>query len=322
MNQDLIFNSTAMKEIYERSKKIASYPATVLICGETGVGKEVIANLIHKSSPRANMPFIKINCGAIPESLLESELFGYERGAFTGANREGSTGLFESAHKGSLLLDEIGELSQTMQVKLLRVLQEREIRRIGGSWSKAIDVRIIASTNKNLWNAVNEGSFRMDLFYRLNLITINIPPLRERREDILPLLEYFLQQLSLDYNDKKKFDINSLSIIKNHNFYGNVRELRNIVEAAYINSDQNEIRADSLPDYLSSFSHSLSDRGNYNMEGKSPLLANLVDSYEKDIITRALSSNTSIRKAAAQLGISNATMLRKIKYHKLEVGAR
>jgi len=230
MDQNVIFNSKVMKEIYDHAKN----PTTVLICGETGVGKEVIANLIHKSSPRANMPFIKINCGAIPESLLESELFGYERGAFTGANREGSPGLFESAHKGSLLLDEIGELSHTLQVKLLRVLQEREIRRIGGSWSKAIDVRIIASTNKNLWDAVNKGSFRMDLFYRLNLLTIKIPPLRERRDDILPLLEYFLQQLSIDYKCKKKFDKNSLSIIKNHNFYGNVRELRNIVEAAYI----------------------------------------------------------------------------------------
>jgi len=318
MDQNGIFYSKTMKAIYEKTKKIASYPTSILISGETGVGKEVVANLIHKSSPRANMPFIKINCGAIPESLLESELFGYERGAFTGANREGNIGIFESAHKGSLLLDEIGELSNSMQVKLLRVLQDREIRRVGGSWSKAIDVRVIASTNKNLSENINKGSFRMDLFYRLNAFTIEIPPLRERREDILPLLEYFLQQLFADYGIKKEFDSNSLSIIKNHNFYGNVRELRNIVEVAYINSDQEVITSDSLPDYLRNFSYPLQDYSSCSIEKNNQSLPSLLDSIEKEVIIKALRSNSSIRKAAAQLGISNATILRKIKYYKLE----
>lgn len=307
-----------MREIYNRAKKIALFPTTVLIEGETGVGKEVIANFIHHNSPRRNMPFIKINCGAIPKSLLDSELFGYEKGAFTGANREGNPGFFESANKGSLLLDEIGELSFSLQVKLLRVLQEHEVRRIGGSWSKPIDVRIIASTNKDLLQDVRNGDFRMDLYYRLNVVNIKIPPLRERKDDIIPLIEYFLEYLNNLYGKKKFFDKNCLSVISNLNLYGNIRELKNIVESSYIISDTECIGVNSLPEYLTSFSDSLSKEALLKKDKENKTLSQLLNSVERQAIIKAVSSTDSLRKAAIYLGISNATLLRKIKFYELK----
>lgn len=317
MNQNVIFVSQTMNKIYNTVKKIAPFPTTVLIEGETGVGKEVIADLIHQSSPRANWPFIKVNCAAIPESLLESELFGYERGAFTGANREGSLGLFESAHKGSLLLDEVGQMSQSLQVKLLRVLQDHEIRHVGGSWSKSIDVRILACTNDDLMEQVKKGNFRMDLYYRLNVINIKIPPLRDRRDDIIPLIEYFLDYFFSQYGYKKKFDKKSLSVILNCYFSGNIRELRNIVESSYINSDNENICFDSLPEYIrnctTTFPQTFPDK---DIEGIS--LPQLLDKIERQEIIKAVSSSDSIRKSATLLGISNATMLRRIKYYGLK----
>ena len=314
MNQYGVFCSHKMKKIFKLAKKYAPFPTTVLIEGETGVGKEVIANLIHNSSPRANMPFIKVNCGAIPESLLDSELFGYEGGAFTGANSRGSKGLFESADKGTLLLDEVDALSPMFQIKLLRVLQEREVRKIGSSWSKPIDVRIIACTNNNLWDAVKRNTFRKDLFYRLSIATITIPPLRERKDDILPLLEHFLQEFNESYGVKKSFDEYSLNLILNHNFPGNVRELRNIVEASYITAEKDIITISDLPKYLDSSSKSTNCDVNENMS----TLPELVKAYEKEIISNALRSTDSIRRAADMLGISNATLLRRIKSYNLE----
>lgn len=319
MEQTVIFVSQAMKEIYNIVKKIAFFPTTVLIEGETGVGKEVIANLIHQSSPRANMPFIKVNCGAIPESLLESELFGYERGAFTGANREGSLGLFESANKGSLLLDEVGQMSQSLQVKLLRVLQDHEIRHIGGSWSKPIDVRILACTNDDLLEQVKKGLFRMDLYYRLNVVNIKIPPLRNRRDDIIPLIEYFLDYFSGEYGFKRKFEESALSFILNYNFSGNIRELRNIVESSFINSVNECISVDSLPKYIRNCTTSLSEEIVPNMDRGDVPLPEFLDAIERQEIIKAISSSDSIRKAAILLGINNATMLRRIKYHDIKI---
>ncbi|WP_352420403.1 sigma 54-interacting transcriptional regulator [Proteiniborus sp.] len=318
MNQYGIFCSSEMQKVYELSKKFASFPTTVLIEGETGVGKEVIANLIHNSSPRANMPFLKVNCGAIPESLLDSELFGYERGAFTGANSRGSVGLFESADRGSLLLDEIGELSPLLQVKLLRVLQEREVRKIGSSWSKPIDVRIITCTNKNLWDAVKCDTFRMDLFYRLSIATVSIPPLRQRKDDILPLLEHFLQEFNELYGMEKSFDESSLNVILNHKFPGNVRELRNIVEVSYITAEKDIITVDDLPKYLVEALNSSLKFIDCDVSENMPSLPKLVESFEKEIISNALQSASSIRRAASMLGISNATLLRRIKLYNLE----
>lgn len=191
MEHSLVFYSEKMKEIHELAKQYASFSTSVMIQGETGVGKEVIANTIHKYSPKSNMPFIKVNCGAISESPVDSKLFGYGNDAFTGNSSKGKIGIFESAYNGSLLLDDVDDLSPILQAKLLRVLQEQEVKKAGTSWSKSVDVRIITCTNVDIVNQVKTNKFRKDLFYRLNVANIEIPPLRERKEDIIPLLECF-----------------------------------------------------------------------------------------------------------------------------------
>ena len=226
--------------------KVAPLDATVMLLGETGVGKEVFAKYIFQNSRRKDKSFIKINCGAIPANLIESELFGYEKGAFTGANKNGKMGLFEVADKGTIFLDEIGELPMSMQVKLLRVLQEQEIERIGGSQPIKIDVRIIAATNRNLEKMVKEKSFREDLYYRLMVFPINIPPLRERTGDIVPLSELFISNLNKKYGFSKRFSMEAEQILKNYNWPGNIRELKNIIERAIIISNGDEITIDSL----------------------------------------------------------------------------
>ena len=291
-----------MNKLRGFAEKIAAYPTTVLIEGETGTGKEVMANLIHQSSNRKTMPFIKINCGAMPEGLIESELFGYEKGAFTGAKREGNPGLFELAHKGTLLLDEISELSKSMQVKVLRVLQDREIRRVGGSWSKSIDVRIIASTNQNLLMLVDEGRFRKDLYYRLNIGYIRVPPLRERRSEIEPLAKYFIEMNNEEFDLKKRFNIETMEVLKAYDYPGNIRELRNIIEIACISSNEEEIFPRDLPEHLVT-----------SMESDEDGLEAMVERLEKVEIVKALACESSIRQAALRLKISNATMLRKMK---------
>ena len=248
----VVMKSSIMLELFERTKRIAQFPSTVLIEGETGVGKEVFATLLHQNSPRADMPFIKINCGAIPETLLESELFGYERGAFTGAKNEGNPGLFELADKGTLLLDEVGELSPSLQVKLLRVLQEREIRRVGGSWSKPIDVRVIASTNRDLKQLVKEQIFREDLFYRFNVARLYIPPLRKHRDDIGPLLDYYLDKICSEYQIKRWLDDEAKDLLLSHHYPGNIRELRNLIEGLCVTSEGEMISSNSVRFFLNS----------------------------------------------------------------------
>lgn len=306
----VIMNSSIMLELFERTKRIAQFPSTVLLEGETGVGKEVFATLLHQNSPREDMPFIKINCGAIPEALLESELFGYERGAFTGAKNEGNPGLFELADKGTLLLDEVGELSPSLQVKLLRVLQEREIRRVGGSWSKTIDVRVIASTNRDLKQLVKEHVFREDLYYRFNVARLYIPPLREHREDIGPLLDYYLDKICSEFRIIRRFDEGAKGLLLNHNYPGNTRELRNLIEGLCVTADDNIISGNSVKLLLDS-------QTTHNVEDNS--LQDRLDRFEKAIILEALQKEASIRKAAKLLDISHATLLRKM--HKYEVQA-
>lgn len=303
-----INQSKSMNTLIELAARIAKFPSTVLIEGETGVGKEIMANWIHYNSNRKDMPFIKINCGAIPEGLLESELFGYERGAFTGAKREGNAGIFEQSHKGTLLLDEIGELSPSMQVKILRVIQDREVRRVGGSWSKTIDVRIIAATNQNLSNLVEKENFRKDLYYRLKVAHIVVPPLRERHDDIEPLLNYFLNMYNKEFGMNKSFNNEVVSLLLNYEYHGNIRELRNIVEISYIISKTNEITLEDLPKYV------LENK----TEIKSNTLAAVVEEAEKKAISVALKSENSIRKSAKLLNISNATILRKMKKYGLD----
>jgi transcriptional regulator with PAS, ATPase and Fis domain len=318
MSDTVIVESQTMRELFAQARRIAAFPSTVLIEGETGVGKEVIAEWIHQNSPRSQMPFIKINCGAIPESLLESELFGYERGAFTGAKREGNPGLFELADNGTILLDEIGELSVSMQVKLLRVLQEREIRRIGGSWSKSVDVRILASTNRNLRHLVEQARFREDLYYRLQVAYLHVPPLRERREEIRPLLEHYLERIGQEFQLRRRFTPEAMEILSNYNFPGNVRELRNLVEGLCIRVEDEWIEPHDLPAQIMPPAPAKAVPPSHPPAGNRSLQQQL-DAVELQILKQALQEADSIRKAANSLQISHATLLRKMQKHEIKL---
>lgn len=234
---EIIADSYEMKLVIEKAIRIARLDTTVLLTGESGTGKEIIANLIYKNSNRFEKPFIKVNCAAIPETLMESEFFGYEKGAFTGASEQGKKGFFELANEGTLFLDEIGELSIPMQSKLLRVLQEKEIMRIGGKETIPIDVRIIAATNINLKKAIEEGKFRDDLYYRLNIIPIDIPPLRERKEDIGKLTRYFVEKFNREYKLNKNISDDVIELLEAYHWPGNVRELKNIIERVVVGFD-------------------------------------------------------------------------------------
>lgn len=303
-NQQIIINSVRLREVFDVAMRIAKYPTTVLIEGESGVGKEVFANFIHQNSPRANMPYIKINCASIPETLLESELFGYERGAFTGAKREGNPGLFELADKGTLLLDEVSELNHSMQAKLLRVLQDREVRRIGGSWSKVIDVRIIASTNQNLRELVVQRKFREDLYYRLNVAYLHIPPLRERQDDIPALLTHYINQISSELGISCNLSVEVTEVLKQYKFPGNVRELRNLIEGLCVSSEQGSISLNALPSYI------IRPPNQKTITDLS--LSAQTAHFEKQVIVQLLEEEKSIRSAAKKLNISHSTLIRKM----------
>lgn len=241
LGTDIVAESSSLKNILKTAEKIAPFDTTVLITGESGTGKEVLAKFIHKKSKRAKKPFITVNCGAIPEELLESELFGYKKGAFTGANTD-KKGLIEEADGGTLFLDEIGELPLNLQVKLLRVLQEGEIKPLGASKSKKVDVRFIAATNRNLEKLVKEGKFREDLFYRLNVIHIEIPPLRKRKEDIIPLAKFFIKKVSAKYNiPLKTLSKKAEKQLLEHSWPGNVRELENTIERIMLTKNSQTI---------------------------------------------------------------------------------
>lgn len=243
----IIGESEKIKKVVTDAKKVADSKATTLIYGESGTGKELVARLIHNQSPRREKPFLIINCGAIPETLLERELFGHEKGSFTGADQK-KIGLFEGADGGTLFLDEIGETTHAMQVKLLRVLQEGQFYRIGGTTPITVDVRIIAATNRELEKEIESGKFREDLFYRLNVIRINLPPLRERREDIPLLVNYLLEKKSSENN--KPIPVitkEAMDVLINHPWYGNVRELENAIERVVVMGDGKEIKVENLP---------------------------------------------------------------------------
>lgn len=234
MNFDLIAESNQMKNILKQINIVANTDTTVALYGESGAGKDVIANLIHRHSNRSDRPLISVNCAAIPENLIESELFGYEKGSFTGANAKGKKGLFEVANNGTIFLDEIGEIPLSFQTKLLRALETNEIRRVGGTEEIKLDVRIICATNKNLEKLVEDGEFRDDLYYRFNVFPVTIPPLRERKADVIPLTEYFLEKLNLKYSTSKKISPKFREQLLKYQWPGNIRELRNIVERAYV----------------------------------------------------------------------------------------
>ena len=300
-------SSKAMKELIVRVSKVDS---TVLIQGESGVGKEVVARELHNQSPRRDKPFVKINCAAIPENLLESELFGYDAGAFTGARKEGKMGFFELAHHGTLFLDEVGDIPLHLQVKLLRVLQENEFTRVGGNLPIKVDVRVIAATNRNLRDMVKEKLFREDLFYRLNVVPIYVLPLRERKGEIEPLVEHFLDNFNKKYKLNKSLDRHLLTALQNYNWPGNIRELRNVIERAVVTSPDAVIKEIIFPDSEENFKISIDTDDTSVISLKSE-----VEAFEKELIRRYVARLGSSRKVAAALGTSQTTIWRKAKQY-------
>jgi DNA-binding NtrC family response regulator len=307
--QGIIAESQAMKQVIDFAKKVAPQSTTVLLTGESGTGKEIVARFIHRQSARADGPFVAINCAALTETLLESELFGHEKGAFTGATQV-KRGLFELAHAGTLFLDEIGEMSINLQAKLLRVLEERQFERVGGIRAIKVDVRLIAATNKELERAIEEKSFREDLYYRLNVFAIHIPPLRERREDIPPLAGHFLRKISSRMGcPPKSICERAQRILMYYEWPGNVRELQNAIERALIVSQSDSICSGDLP------VHFLRAEQDKHHAITNPVrLAEI----EKAAILDALANNGGNRQATAeQLGISLRTLQYRLKEYGL-----
>lgn len=308
--EDIVARSKLMQNVLDLVSKVSSVDSTVLITGESGVGKEVVARLVHRLSPRNEQGrFVTINCGAIPVNLLESELFGYEKGAFTGAKKEGKPGLFEIADKGTLFLDEVSELPLEMQVKLLRVLQEQEIMRIGGVKTVKVDVRVIAAANKNLFNLTQEGKFREDLFYRLNVIPIDIPPLRERPEDISALISHYLYIFNNKFRSKKIISSETVDYLLSYSWPGNVRELINIIERLIITTHGDLITFSDLPINIKT----IAPVSGAKKKQEFMPLKEALEQYEHEIIASAMEVYGSTRKVARALGISQSTVCRRVK---------
>ena len=305
---NIIGNSSAIRKVFDEIKKVAPTKATVLITGESGVGKELVANAIHNFSQRRNKPFIKVHCAALAESLLESELFGHEKGAFTGAI-ERKRGRFELSNKGSIFLDEIGEINQNIQVKLLRVLQEKQIERVGSSEPIDVDTRVIAATNKDLEKEMKEGRFREDLYYRLNVVHIFIPPLRERREDIPLLVDHFVKEFEAE-NGKviSSIEPKARNAIYNYDWPGNIRQLRNCIESAVVMTSDNILHFEDLP---------------FKEKGESEVIkipiGSTMENAEKEIIIKTLNHENNNKKRASDiLGIGRKTLYRKLKEYNIE----
>ncbi|MBN2716897.1 MAG: sigma-54-dependent Fis family transcriptional regulator [Deltaproteobacteria bacterium] len=318
----VVAHSAEMKRLLHTAVRVASVDTTVLITGESGVGKERVATLLHAASQRAQRPFVSVNCAAISESLLESELFGHARGAFTGAV-SARAGLFEAAHRGTILLDEIGEISPGMQVKLLRVLQEREIRRVGENTIRSIDVRIIAATNRNLSETVAHGLFREDLYYRLNVLELHVPPLRNRTDDIMPLATGFLVAAAKKMNRRiSGFCPDAVRLLTGYNWPGNVRELENTMERAALFSGSERVETADLPAEIRDTSPLGPKRPNSPNRPNKPNISvdvQSLDEVEKKHILRVLELNAGNQaNTALQLGIGTATLYRKLrKYGRL-----
>jgi two-component system, NtrC family, response regulator AtoC len=315
----IITNSPKMMQLYKVIGKVAQTNATVLIMGESGTGKELVANTIHYNSHRKTGPFVKINCGALPESLLETELFGHEKGAFTGAIHK-KLGRFEAAEHGTIFLDEIGEISQSLQVKLLRVLQEREFERVGGTETIKADFRVVAATNKDLKSMVEKGEFREDLYYRLNVVSLRVPPLRERKEDIGLLARYFLQKFSQENNKEMiTFDEEAMRLLEEYPWPGNVRELQNLVERSVIMSTGSIIFPEDLLLPVSGIDENDSIGPKHEVKeslpelGDGQTLKDLIKKLEQSVIEKKLHENQGNKmKTAKDLGISRRALLYKI----------
>ncbi|MEE1243617.1 MAG: sigma 54-interacting transcriptional regulator [Frisingicoccus sp.] len=312
---EFIAESPQMKKIKETIEYIKDVDSSVLITGESGTGKEVVFKYICQTSKRKDQPIVKVNCGAIPENLFESELFGYEDGAFTGARKKGKAGLFELANQGTLFLDEISEMSLEMQVKLLRVIQEREIFRVGGVETIPVDVRIIAASNRNLEELVEKGKFRKDLFYRLNVIRLEIPPLRERHEDIIPLCNHFLEIFNKRYNKNKRLTIRAAKTLAHLDWPGNIRELENLVENIVVLEPEEVMRAKHLQ---SRYCKGTDGRiGTVKVEGVLPYKEAL-EQMERQLLINTKNQFGSTRKMAAILGLNQSTISRKLRQYHLD----
>lgn len=309
----LIYHSQKMAHVVEQVKKVANVDSTIVILGGSGVGKEVVAQALYEWSNRNVYPYVRVNCGAIPEQLIESELFGYEKGAFTGADPKGKAGYFEQAHQGTVFLDEVSELPLNMQVKLLRVIQEQEVTRIGGTKTKPVDTRIIAATNKDLWKLVQDGSFREDLYYRLNVIPIRIPPLRERKEDIAPLSSYFLSNLNQLYNKDKSLSAEALEVLEDYEWPGNVRELQNVIERLVVTSHDDFIQAENTLPVLYPDTEAKTKTKKAAITLDFMPLKQAIEEVETKLISLGLEKYGTAAKVSEVLGVSPATISRRRK---------
>ncbi len=310
-------DSPAMHVVRDHISRVAPTHATVLITGETGTGKEVVARAIHRNSPRASRPFVAVNCAAFTETLLESELFGHEKGAFTGADRQ-RQGLFEAAHEGTLLLDEAGEMSLAAQAKLLRVLTDGQVLRVGSTRPRRVDVRVLVATHRDLEQRVKEGLFREDLFYRLAVVPIHLPPLRERRDDIAGLSDLFCHQIATELKmPRRRLAVDALEKLQRYRFPGNLRELRNLIERAYILTNNSEINADDLP--IVQREVAAGGNGTGKISGLSiPFadsfdLTGVLESAERELIVRMLSTTHGAQaEAARRMGLSRSALAYKL----------
>lgn len=314
-NSFIIGKSKKHEEMLDLISRVATVDATILLQGETGVGKSMIAKEIHQRSNRPDKPFIQINCGAIPETLLESELFGYKKGAFTGASSGGKIGLVEKADGGTLFLDEIGELPITLQPKLLQLLQNKSFIPIGSTDVKKVDVRIITATNQDLLQMVKEKRFREDLYYRLNVISVQIPALRERKDDILPLIYHYFDLFKAKYRKTSTLSNKLIEYLQNYSWPGNIRELENMVERLVVTAKSNEIETSALSDKVLEEGHH--KEGSYStLKGQS--LPNYLASIEKRIIEEAIKEHQSTRKAAQALGLTQSSLMRRLGKYNLQ----
>ncbi len=305
---NIIYNSDKMERIIDLTLRVAKVDSTVLIEGESGVGKGILSYFLHRNSLRCNKPFIKINCGAIPENLLESELFGYEKGSFTGANKEGKIGLVQLADEGTLFLDEIGELPLNLQVKLLNVIQNKEISRVGGNSVIPVDIRIIAATNRDLLDMVKKYKFREDLYYRLNVIPITLPSLRERKEDLPPLINHFLNTFNEKYNYNKTISPDAMKLLLSYNWPGNIREVENLIERLLVTSNN-----DMIDKYDISGLPMFNMADNIDFDYKNKNYKAMADEFDRKLLVEVMKNCKSTAEMSEILDLDPSTIRKKFK---------